>query len=255
VAILDSVSFLVACVMLCLISVDARPTTTRTTATSNPWVSVWHDWLDGLRMIRDNRTLSLIFVFMAISALGEGAMGALFAPFVIQVLDGGELGYGGLVSAQAVGGLIGSVALAAHPHVMPPRLLLGLGALGLAIVDLMTFNYHVLVPGVVPGLILMAIVGVPIAGLVVGGTTLIQLNTTDAYRGRVTGAITATAACSSLVGALVAGAIGDDLGIVTVLNVQGLGYGLAGLLMLMLLPSSLSADRAPSRVPEEATTR
>ena len=86
----------------------------------------------------------------------------------------------------------------------------------------------------------MAIVGVPIAGMVVATTTLLQHATTDAFRGRVLDAIGAAAAFSTLVGAQ-----GDRVGIVTMLNIQGLGYGLAGLMVLVLLPASIAAEPAP----------
>jgi MFS family permease len=243
VALLDSASFLVASALMALIAVDARPPARGASRSVQPWLSVWHDWVDGLRFVRRDRTLGLIFGFLAISSIGEGAMGALFAPFVLRILDGGELGYGALVSAQAVGGLIGSLGLAARPKVMAPARLIGFGALGLATLDLLTFNYHRIIPDLWPGLLFMAVVGIPIAGMVVGATTLFQLRTSDAYRGRVLGASGATVACSALIGALIGGALGDRFGIVTVLNVQGLGYGLAGLLMLALLPSGERGER------------
>jgi MFS family permease len=244
VAVIDGISFLVAAGLTALMVVDARPSTTCTLPATNPWASVWHDWLDGLRVVWKSRTLRLIFAFMALSSLGEGVFGSLFAPFVVQVLDGGEVGYGMIVSAQAVGGIIGSFAVAARPSMMAPARLVGIGAVLLALIDLLTFNYHVVIPGLWPGLVLMAIVGLPAAGMVVGITTLVQYATTDAYRGRVLGAIGATVACTTLIGALIGGATGDRFGIVTVLNIQGLGYGLAGLMVLLLLPAAVAAETA-----------
>jgi MFS family permease len=251
VALVDGLSFVLASVLTALIATDARPPARSGPASAPLWTSVWHDWRDGLRLIRSDRTLSVIFGFTAVSAVGEGAMAALFAPFVIQVLQGGEVGYGTIVSAQAIGGLVGSVALTARPRVMAPAWLMGLGALGLATVDLLTFNYFRVLPGIVPAIVLMALVGIPIAGLVVGMTTLTQIATTDAYRGRVVGAMTAVAGLSSLIGAILGGTLAERLGIVTVLNVQGFGYGLAGLLVLMLLarrqptePTAIAMPRA-----------
>src|SRR5204862_7980131 len=132
-----------------LISVDARPAASPAARARNPWASLAHDWLDGLRLVWHERTLRLMFAFMAISAVGEGVMGSLFAPFVLRILHGGELGFGGLVSAQAIGGLVGSFALAARPNVLAPARLIGFGALGPAVFDLLTFNYHRIVPGLV----------------------------------------------------------------------------------------------------------
>ena len=91
--------------------------------------------------------------------------------------------------------------------------------------DLMTFNYHVAWPGIWPAIVFMAIVGVPIAGMVAGLTTLMQSATEDAYRGRILGAFGAVGALSTFLGALLGGLLGDKVGIVTMLNIQGLGYG------------------------------
>ncbi len=82
--------------------------------------------------------------------------------------------------------------------------------------------------------------------LTVGTTTLLQFATSDAYRGRVLGAVGATDALTRLVGAVVGGAAGDQVAIVTILCFQGIGYGLAGLMILLLLPrSDQSAPAAP----------
>jgi predicted MFS family arabinose efflux permease len=97
------------------------------------------------------------------------------------------------------------------------------------------FNYHVLVPGVTPAIILMAVVGVPVAALQIGAATLLQSATADEYRGRVLGAIVATGALSTLIGAALGGLLGDRVGIVTMLNVQGVSYFLAGLIVLWSL--------------------
>jgi Na+/melibiose symporter-like transporter len=236
VALVDAATFGVAATLLALISTDTRPPAREGQQEGRGPRVLLRDWLDGLRVVWGHPVLRLIFAFTAISGVGEGAMGALFAPFVMRVLDGGEVGYGTIVSAQAIGGLVGSLLLASRPRVMAPARLMGLGALGLAIVDLLTFNSWRVVPGLLPGVTFMALVGIPIAGLIVGMTTLTQTSTTDAYRGRVAGALLAVSALARLIGAVLGGSLGDSLGIVRVLNIQGLGYGLAGVLVLILLP-------------------
>jgi hypothetical protein len=197
--------------MTLLISVDAHPSPSLAAHSHNPWASVGQDWLDGLRLIGHDRTLRLIFAFMAISAVGEGVMGSLFAPFVLQILNGGELGFGSLVSAQAIGGLAGSFA----PP--PPKRPCRRGATDrlrrtpAAVFDLMTFNYHASPRFCCPGSSSWRSSGSR-RRLIVGATTLMQQCTTDAYRGRVLGAITATGACSTLIGTLLGGAIGAGRG-------------------------------------------
>src|SRR5581483_11782685 len=188
-----------------------------------------------------------MFCFMAVSAIGEGVMGSLFAPFVASVLGGDALAYGWIVSAQAIGGITGSLLVSWRGLMLPPPRLVGFGALGLCLFDLMTFNYHLIWPGVVPAIVFMAIVGVPIAGLIAGQTTLLQLATEDAYRGRILGAYGAVSALSMLVGATLGGLLGDRVGIVTMLNIQGLGYGSAAIMVLVALRGVRSGKPARAR--------
>ncbi len=182
-----------------------------------------------------SRVLTVMFSFVAISAIGEGVMGSLFAPFVSTVLGGDAPAYGWIVSSQAIGGILGGLLVSWRGTVLAPPRLLGFGALGLCLFDLMTFNYHVIWPGIWPAMVFMAIVGVPIAGLVAGQTTLLQSATEDAYRGRILGAFGAVGALLTLIGALLGGLLGERVGIVTLLNIQGLGYGTAAVIVLIAL--------------------
>lgn len=235
VALADATSFVVAAILIGVISTDVRPQAREDAGRTARSGSFAREWVEGLRLVTRDRTLSVVFGFIAISSIGEGVIGALLAPFVMQVLDGGEAGPGLLSSSQAIGGLIGSVWLTAHPGRIGPVRLLGYGALGLAIIDAMAFNYHLVWPGLLPGLVLIGIVGVPVAGLVVGFTTLLQVNTADAYRGRVLGAITTTSSLFTLLGSVGGGYLGDRVGLVIVMNVQVLGYFLGALMVLALL--------------------
>ncbi len=240
VAVLDSASFAIAAAMAALTRIDGRPSLAPVSAVppsppSTAWAAAARQWLEGLGRVPRSRVLTVMFSFVAISAVGEGVMGSLFAPFVSTVLGGGALAYGWVVSSQAIGGIVGGLLVGWRGMVLAPPRLLGLGALGLCLFDLMTFNYHVFWPGIWPAIVFMAIVGVPIAGLVAGQTTLLQTGTEDAYRGRILGAFGAVGALSTLIGALVGGLLGDRVGIVTLLNIQGLGYGTAGVIVLIAL--------------------
>jgi drug/metabolite transporter superfamily protein YnfA len=98
----------------------------------------------------------------------------------------------------------------------------------------------------------MLAAGLPGALTRAGLVTLFQTATDDAYLGRVFGAYSAVRAVAMLVGALVAGGLGDRLRIVPVIAVQGAGYCLAGALILVLLRAGVgsgcvSADQAGDR--------
>ncbi len=143
--------------------------------------------------------------------------------------------YGWVVAAQAVGGLIGSAAIGRIGRNVPIGLLYGLGVLAGGAIDLMTFNAHRVVPGILPPIFLMMLVGLPFAAIGVGQITLVQQAAPDEYRGRVFGSLGAVMSLSVLIGAALAGIVGDRLGIVATLTIDGVAYMLAGVLALALL--------------------
>ena len=82
------------------------------------------------------------------------------------------------------------------------------------------------------------LVGVPGIAALTGITSLQQTATPDAYRGRVSSTFFTTGALLALIGTSLAGALGDHLGVVIVLNIQGGVYVLAGLLVFLVLPQT-----------------
>jgi predicted MFS family arabinose efflux permease len=207
------------------------------------WAAMWREWVAGLLVVRQERTLTVLFTCVAIIGIGEGVMGALFAPFVTSVLGGGGVDYGWIVAAQAVGGLVGSTVIGRVGRSVPTGLLYGLGVLAGGAIDLMTFNAHRVVPGVLPPIFLMMLVGLPFAAIGVGQVTLVQTATADEYRGRVFGSLGAVMSLSVLIGAALAGVFGDRLGIVATLTIDGVAYMLAGVLALALLGTAPVARR------------
>ncbi|HET8629373.1 MAG TPA: MFS transporter [Thermomicrobiales bacterium] len=251
VALCDAASFAVAGGLVALIAIEARPTGAAEAPAGNPWAATWRAWLSGLRAVGGNPALRVVFLFIALTGIGEGAMSTLFVPFVTKVLGGGDAGYGWLVAAQGVGGLLGSLAIGRIGGGVPPARLLGLGALGLGLIDLAIFNYHPLVPGLAPAFVLMIVVGLPASGIGVGLYTLLQTLAADAYLGRVFGAFGTTAALAQLVGTAAAGGLGDVLGIVPVISVQGVVYTVGGLLVLALLRGLARRPGPAGEVAEE----
>ena len=239
VALFDAATFLVAAGMVTLIAAEAhlRPGALSPDRSAAP-AGVWGQWLEGLRLVARSRTLAALFAFLAITGLGEGVMAALFAPFVVTVLDGDDLTYGWLLSAQAVGGVVGSAVIARWGASTGPVRLVGLGAIAGGAIDLMIFNGPALVPGATLPLVLMVVVGLPFSAMAVGRMTLVQAATADEHRGRVLGALLTTAALSSLLGTIAGGVLGVHVGIVAMLNIDGVVYCLAGIMLLIVLRSA-----------------
>ena len=89
-----------------------------------------------------------------------------------------------------------------------------------------------------------------VAGLI----TLFQRSSEDSYRGRVFGAISTLEGVTILAGTLGAGYLSRFAGIVGVLAIQGGGYVVAGLAMLLWLTESVGPEAdlpgsAPSAPP------
>ena len=240
VAAIDAASFLLAAVMIAAIATSTRPERTPPSDVATvpgAWAAVWHEWLAGLRLVRGNRALRVVFGVIAISSFGEGVMGTAFWVYVDEALHGGTLEAGWLMSAQAVGGLAGAVAIGAWAKGQPPLRLLAWGAIGIGLIDLAIFNYPAFIPGIWLALTLFVIVGLPVAAFGTGFTTAIQTESEDAYRGRIFGALSTTMALLMIAGAAIAGVATERLGAVAVLTIDSLAYVAAGVFALRTLGS------------------
>ncbi len=208
--------------------------------------AVWREWLAGLHIVKRERVVSVLFAYSAVTSVGEGVMAALFIPFVADVLRGDALEVGWLMSAQAVGGVVGGVVVSAVAARFAPARLLGWGSVGLGLVDAFIFNYPAFLSGVTLGLVLFALAGLPVAALQAGMMTLFQTNVEDKFLGRVFGAYGTTAALFNLLGIAAGGLLGDELGVVPVINTQAVVYLVGGLLVLRVLRRS--AEKGESGV-------
>jgi MFS family permease len=159
----------------------------------------------------------------------------LFLVFVSRVLGGGAAEIGWLMSAQAIGGLIGGVLVGRFGKLVRPAQLIGVGGVLFGLLDLAIFNYPAFFPGFLPAVVLFIAVGVPGVVMFTGINTLLQSAVADEYRGRMFGAFGTTGALMALAGSALAGALGDHVPVVPVLSIQGGVYIIAGLCILVLL--------------------
>lgn len=239
VALVDGASFLIAGVMIALITasgkVERETAMDAVEAAARSWTEVWREWLDGLRLIRSQRTITVLFITMAMMSLGEGVFGVMFVVWVSEVLSGGAREIGWLMGSQAIGGLIGGLVVGRIGNSISPPHLLGICSVLFGLFDLALFNYPLFLPGFALAVILIIIVGVPGVGVGAATNTLLQSGVRDEYRGRVFAALGTTGALLMLVGTTTAGAIEGVAGPITLLNIQGGAYVLAGLFALLTL--------------------
>ena len=231
-ALCDAASFLVSAALIARLPRLGAPS--RETSDGGGFAG---EWRAGLTLAVQHPVLRALLVFLAVTCVGEGIFGTLFAPFVRAVLHGDGGAYGLVTSAQAVGGIAGGLLVAARGDRLNPATALGVGALAFGTLDLALVLYPLAFPAVWPAAVLIALAGLPGALLLAGAMTLLQRNTGDGLRGRVFGALGVVEGIAVVAGTLTAGLLAQTLGIVEVLAAQGAGYVLAGIAMLVLLPT------------------
>ncbi|MBN6054759.1 MFS transporter, partial [Nonomuraea sp. RK-328] len=220
--------FLISALLLAGLRTPARRTTAATT--------MGGQWISGLRLARKNRGVRLLVAYMTITGLGEGIFGTLAAPFVADVLGGAGDAYGLFLSAQAIGGIAGGVAVAARPGNATPRALLGWGTVVFGLADLALFTYPLLTRELWPAIALIGLAGIPAAAAMAGLTTFAQTVTSDDRLGAVFGLLISAQAATSLLGMALAGVLGERLGIVPTLCLHAGGAITAGLLVVVKSP-------------------
>jgi MFS family permease len=246
VVVVDVATFLLAALLVQLIRTPTKPprevVEDAATGALAALRRVVVEWGQGAATVHGSRVLKVLVAFSLITAVGEGIMGTLFTPYVKDILDGNAATLGTINSAQAVGGILGGFVAAAAGRRWTPRALFGWGAVVFGLIDLAIFVYPVVYVAVWPAVLGMALVGFPGAVCIAARTTLLQDHSTDDQRGRIFALIFAVSALSLTVGAVTAGFLGDAIGIIQVLALQGGGYVVAGAMVLLLIGATEQAE-------------
>lgn len=236
VVVFNLASYLVAATLITLIAPPAgEPLEQAPNTASSPLLLGWRSgWLEGLAQIRQSRVMTVVLYAMTLAAFGEGSFSVLFAPFITEAFAGGTLQFGWVMSAQAVGGILGGMLIGWLRHLEPTHLF-AFGLLYLGLIDLVMFNYAAFVATLSPIIVLMVVVGVPATAIGAGYTTLLQTHAGDEFLGRIFSMVDALSALALLTGMVIAGFLGELVGVVTLMKVQGTAHTLAGLFVLVRL--------------------
>ncbi|NUR57443.1 MAG: MFS transporter, partial [Catenulispora sp.] len=209
---------------------------------------------DGLRFVARRNVLRTLMGFVLLTSVGEGIMGALFVPFVRRVLHGDSRAYGLVAAVQAIGGILGGLAVAALGQRIAPQRMLAVGAIMFGGCDLVLYLYPLGYTALWPAVTCMVLAGLPGALTIAGLFTLFQQHTADEYRGRVFGALASVEGICQLAATFAAGYSGQALGIIPVITVQGVCYVAAGFAVLFAIPAvrtsaSQDSPAAPASQP------
>ncbi len=249
VVLVDIASYLLSALLLTRIDVPssgisrgAPGSPTRDSATS-----MWDELCDGLRLVRHEYVLAVVFMVAGMASLAGGIQEVLLVAFVNDIVGGGAQTFGWALTAQGLGGLIGGWIIGQVSDAVRPARLLGvsLAAVGLIFFVEVNLPYRPLF------VLLVFLISPPVVGWGIGQQTLLQSCASDRYRGRIFGALATATALLSLIGIGLAGAIGQRLGVVFMLNATAGLYLLAGALALALLREAKTAAEHPACAAEE----
>jgi len=248
---LDLLSFLFSAALLALIVIPTRsitaeqeqqPLVSANSTAMNSVVKVWREWRAGIRLVKKEQLVSAIFIIIGIAMVGEGIIEVLIAPYVERVLHGTPMVLGWLMSAQAVGGILGSLAIPRLSKIFRPGHLMGVCGL--------TFSAVIVVLAMIPTLpvILPLIIfgGAGAVGFFIPMLTLLQTTVANEYQGRIFGALSAIQAIAMLIGMGMASGLGDHFGIVPMMLTDAGFNMVAALLAFVLIRVSIQPAQPPA---------
>jgi len=197
----------------------------------------WHTVLAGVRYVGQNKVV-LGAISLDLFAVLFGGATALLPMFAKDILHTGPAGLGVLRSAPAVGALVMSLLLTRWPvrrrtgHVL-------LGAVAVYGVATLVFG---LSTSFLPALLALAVTGAADMVSVVIRSTLVQLETPDAMRGRVSAVNSMFIGASNQLGEFESGATAAALGPVGSVVLGGVGTLVVAGLWLKLFPALAQRD-------------
>jgi MFS family permease len=229
----DAASFLLGAALLALVRPDHEARLP--VHSPSPSRGMVGEWVDGLRVVLGDRRLRWGLVVDGLAAVAQGIFMVLFVLFVARELGGDGAEVGLLRGVQAVGGLAGGALVVGLARRLEPGRLLGTSLLVFGLISLAIWNGPALTTAGWLYLVLFMAAGIPGIGFLTGLTALVQERTPDAYLGRVLATFLGSFNGLTALGMLLAGLLGDAVGVVPVLNGQAVLYLLSGVLALATL--------------------
>ena len=217
---------------------------------ARPANSGWASMLDGIRFVR-GRPIVLGAISLDLFAVLLGGATALLPIYARDLLHTGPWGLGLLRSATAVGALGMALWLAHHP--------LGARAGRKMFVAVAVFGVATIVFGVSRSFTLslaaLVVLGAADVVSVVVRQTLVQLQTPDHMRGRVSAVNALFFGTSNQLGEFESGVVAAWIGVVPAVVVGGLGTLVVVMLWMKLFPDLARFDRLESAAIVSETPR
>ena len=241
----DAVTFLLAAAVLtgpALGSAETRAAGGRVERAARAWVA-------GLAVVRDRRELRGTLAVTALMALAQGAFVVLFVVFVLRELAGGGAEVGLLRGVQAVGGILGGLAVGWLARRLGPAALAGAGLGVFALIDAAIWNGPAVTTALPLYVALFAAAGAPAIVIVSGVTSVTLTATPEAYRGRVASTHAGVFGVLQAAGMLLAGLLVEPVGLLPLLNAQVAVLAAGAVVAAVLLRSAPAGRPAAPRRP------
>jgi predicted MFS family arabinose efflux permease len=192
------------------------------------WSSFGGEWLDGIRLIRGDRTVAMLFWVIGLMTFGGTMLDPLYVAWVRDVLGGSPQVYGLLLATHALAGIAGALGVGRLRSRLSPRLLMGWSSVAAGLALAAKFA----LPFVLLTFALTVVGGVVSVASAVGVETWVQQAVRDEFRGRVFAALGASGALFSLMGAVIGGVAARVVGITVMLNIASVLVVAAGCVVL-----------------------
>jgi Na+/melibiose symporter-like transporter len=226
VVVVDAVTFAAAAALVGFVA--APPVAAGRAAAASAWGRFRADWLDGVALVRHDRTIAVLFAVFGLMTFGGTMLDPLTVAWVRDVLGAGPEVFAWLLTVHAAFGILGSLAVGQLGGRLSPRALMGWGSIVAAAALAVRYD----VPALALAFAMSAVAGVTSVAAGIGVETLAMQSVRDEYRGRVFGSLNATLGLLSLAGALLGGLLGEAIGIVPTLNLAVALVALAGVVVL-----------------------
>ncbi|GAA1491537.1 MFS transporter [Brachybacterium sacelli] len=214
---------------LLVAAVDHRRPSTESCAARPGMIAQWRD---GAALVSRHPALRALVPVVALMALGEGFVSALLAPFARELLNAGPDALGWILSAQAVGGVLGSLWatwVADRRDAFP---LLVSAAFTAGVLLLAVFTYPHVHPVLWPAVVLTALAGAPFAVVAAMQGTLLQTQSPSVLRGRVFSVFWGIASVVQIAAIGLAGVLAERVGS-GVIVADAIAYLAAGVVGIM----------------------
>jgi predicted MFS family arabinose efflux permease len=229
VVVVDAVTFLVAAALIAPITAPARAADPDGVPAEPHF---WREWTAGLRVVRHDRTIAVLFVVFGLMTFGGTMLDPLYVPWIRDVLDEGVEVVAVITMTHSVAGIVGSLLVGTWGSRFSARTLMGWGSVIAGVLLLVKFN----VPVLWLTIALSAIGGATAVVSSVGVETLAQERTPEHVRGRVFGSLQAFIWLASLLGAVVGGVLGELTSVLVAINVAAGLVTVAGVVVLLAIP-------------------